>query len=68
MNYPNVRPEWLDTDTFIYQEQITLPKYAKELDNGKENTAMGFLRFVTSDEWTQYIKYPFNFGGREQYL
>jgi hypothetical protein len=67
-NDPNVRPQWLDTDTFIYQEQITIQKYKKVLESGNENTAMGFSRFITSNEWEEYIKNPFDSGAREQYL
>ena len=29
---------------------------------------MGFSRFITSNEWEEYIKNPFNSGAREQYL
>jgi hypothetical protein len=67
-NDPNICPQWLDTDTFIYQEQITIQKYKKLLESGNENTAMGFLSFITSNEWEEYIKNPFNSGAREQYL
>ena len=67
-NDPNVRPQWLDTDTFTYQEQITIQKYKKVLESGNENTAMGFSRFITSNEWEEYIKNPFDSGAREQYL
>ncbi len=58
----------MDTDTFIYQEQITIQKYKKVLESGYENTAMGFSRFITSNEWEEYIKNSFNSGAREQYL
>ncbi len=67
-NNPSVCPQWLDTDTFIYQEQITIQKYKKVLESGNKNTAMGFSRFITSYEWEEYIKNPFNSGAREQYL
>jgi len=67
-NDPNICPQWLDTDTFIYQEQITIQKYEKVLESGNENTAMGFSRFITSNEWEEYIKNPFDSGAREQYL
>ncbi len=56
------------TDTFTYQEQITIQKYKKILESGNENIAMGFSRFVTSNEWEEYIKNPFSSGAREQYL
>ena len=65
---PNVCPQWLDTDTFTYQEQITIQKYKKILESGNENTAMGFSRFITSNEWEEYIKNSFDSGAREQYL
>ncbi len=29
---------------------------------------MGFSRFITSNEWEEYIKNPFDFEAREQYL
>ena len=29
---------------------------------------MGFSRLITSNEWEEYIKKPFNSGAREQYL
>ena len=47
---------------FNYNDKnMTEDKYAKATADGKELTALGFLRFVTSDsdEWTDYIKKPF---------
>ncbi len=67
-NDPNIPPQWLDTDTFTYQEQITIQKYKKILESGNEKSATGFSRFITSNEWEEYIKNPFNSGAREQYL
>ncbi len=67
-NCPNICPQWLDTDMFTYQENMTADKYSRETADGKELTVIGFSRFVTSDEWTQYIKNPFNVGARAQYL
>jgi hypothetical protein len=41
-NNPDGRPEWLDTDMFTYQENMTIVKYNTDTANGKENTAIGF--------------------------
>jgi hypothetical protein len=67
-NNPHVCPQWLDTDTFTYQEQITIQKYKKVLESGNEKTAMGCSRFITSNEWEENIKNPFDSGAREQCL
>jgi hypothetical protein len=68
-NNHDVCPQWKDTDTFKYQEQITIQKYTKVLESGNENTTMGFPRFITSPaEWDNYIKNPFNTTARENYL
>ncbi len=67
-NNHNVCTQWMDTDTFKYQEQITIQKYTKVLENGNENTIMGFSKFITSTEWDQYIKNPFDTTASENYL
>ena len=67
-NDHDVRPQWMDTDTFKYQEQITIQKYTKVLESGNENTVMGFSKFITSTEWDEYIKNPFDTTARENYL
>ena len=65
-NY-DVRPQWMDTDKFKYQEQITIQKYTKVLETGNENATMGFPRFITSTEWENNIKNPFDPKSRENY-
>ena len=67
-NCTDICPQWLDTDMFTYQENMTADKYIRETADEKEHTAICFLRFVTSDEWTQYIKNLFDVGTRAQYL
>ena len=67
-NCHDLRPEWLDTDMFTYQQDMTQDVYSTKTAHGKENTAIGFSRFVTGDEWTQYMKNPFNVEARQQYL
>jgi hypothetical protein len=47
---------------------MTEEKYTEATAGGKELTALGFLRFVTSDEWTEYIRNPFEAGARTTYL
>ena len=37
-NDHDVRPQWMDTDTFKYQEQITIQKYTKVLESKKMKT------------------------------
>ena len=64
-NNHDVCPQWKDTDTFKYQEQITIQKYTKVLESGNENATMGFPRFITSPEWDNYIKNPFDTTARE---
>ena len=58
----------MDTDTFKYQEQISIQKYTKVLETGNENANMGFPRFITSTEWENYIKNLFDPKSRENYL
>ena len=53
---------------FTYQDNMTEENYTKATAGGKELTALGFLRFVTSDEWTEYIRNSFNAGARTTYL
>ncbi len=67
-NNDDVCPQWMDTDTFKYQENITIQKYTKVLGSDNENAAMGFSRFVTSQEWDNYINNPFNTTERGHYL
>ena len=67
-NNDDVYPQWMDTDTFKYQENITIQKYTKVLESGNENAAMGFSRFITSPEWDNYINNPFDTTERGHYL
>jgi hypothetical protein len=67
-NYHDICPKWLDTDMFTYQQDTTQDVYSTKTAHGKEHTAIGFSRFVTGDEWTQYIKNLFNVEARQQYL
>ena len=67
-NSPNLCPQWMDTDMFTYQDNMTAFKYSTKAANGKENIAIGFAIFITSDEWAQYTKSTFDVRAREQYL
>ncbi len=67
-NCHDICPQWLDTDMFTYQDNMTEDKYTKATADGKELTALGFSRFVTSDEWTEYIRNPFDVGAGTTYL
>jgi hypothetical protein len=58
----------MDTDTFKYQENITIQKYTKVLESDNENATMGFSRFITSPEWDNYINDPFDTIERQNYL
>jgi hypothetical protein len=55
------------TATYIYQEQLTIDKYNNFISSGTEYT-LGYPTVINCAEWTNYVKNPFNWFIRQQYL
>ena len=53
---------------FTYQDNMIKEKYTNATAGRKELTALGFSRFVTCDEWTEYSRNPSNVCARTRYL
>jgi hypothetical protein len=67
-NNPNNHPQWLPTDTFMYQDQLLLRKYNKLLESKHESKTLGYSRFINCPEWNNYIKNPFVPEARQRYM
>ncbi len=64
-NNTNEQPKF--TAMFIYQEQLTIDTYNNLISSRTEYT-WEYLTVINRAEWTNYVKNPFYWFTRQQYL